>query len=49
MAFGRDLNVELVEGSGGVFEITVDGEKIFSKKNEGRFPDPGEIIALMKQ
>jgi len=37
--------VELVPGSGGVFEITVDGQLRFSKKQTGRFPTDEEIIA----
>jgi len=48
-AFGRDLDIELVRGSGGVYEIVVDGETVFSKKKEGRFPDSGEIVALMRR
>jgi selT/selW/selH-like putative selenoprotein len=33
----------LIKGQGGVFEITVDNELIFSKKQSRRFPQPGEI------
>jgi selenoprotein W-related protein len=33
----------LIKSRGGVFEITVGGELIFSKKELGRFPQPGEI------
>ncbi len=33
---------------GGVFEITVDGELKFSKKQLGRFPTDEEIDALVK-
>jgi selenoprotein W-related protein len=36
--------VELVPGSGGVFEITVDGQLKFSKKQTGRFPTDEEVI-----
>jgi selT/selW/selH-like putative selenoprotein len=39
--------VELVAGSGGVFEITVDGELRFSKRSLGRFPTDEEIEALL--
>lgn len=28
---------------GGVFEVSVDGTLIFSKKQLGRFPEPGEV------
>ena len=40
--------VELVESSGGVFEITRDGALLFSKKQLGRFPYDTEIDALAK-
>ena len=35
----------LVPGVGGVFEITVDGQLKFSKKQTGRFPSDDEVIA----
>ena len=35
--------VELVSGSNGRFDITLDGELVFSKKALGRFPKPGEV------
>jgi selenoprotein W-related protein len=38
--------VELVKGTSGVFEITVDGKLAFSKKQLGRFPEDSEIDAL---
>ena len=38
--------VELVPGVAGVFEITVDGRLLFSKKQTGRFPTDEEIDAL---
>jgi selT/selW/selH-like putative selenoprotein len=37
----------LERGSGGVFDVTVDGKLIFSKHTLGRFPEPGEIVALI--
>jgi selT/selW/selH-like putative selenoprotein len=39
--------VELVKGVAGVFEITIDGELKFSKKQLGRFPEDAEIDALI--
>lgn len=46
-----DLNVKLIKGSGGIFEVTYNGKLIFSKKKteEQRFPQSGEIAALFKQ
>ncbi|UOM34523.1 SelT/SelW/SelH family protein [Acuticoccus sp. I52.16.1] len=38
--FGTDLDaVSLVPGTGGVFEITVDGTVIWERKRDGGFPD----------
>jgi selenoprotein W-related protein len=46
MERGAD-EVELVKGVAGVFEITIDGELKFSKKQLGRFPEDAEIDALI--
>jgi len=32
-----------------VFEVELDGRLIFSKKELDRFPDEGEIVALVKK
>jgi selenoprotein W-related protein len=42
-----DISVELIEGSGGVFEVVHDGNLIFSKKELRRFPEDGEIVRLI--
>ena len=34
----------MTKGHGGVFEVTLDGALIFSKKAAGRFPDHAEVI-----
>jgi selenoprotein W-related protein len=34
-----------VPSAGGVFEVTVDGELVFSKKALDRFPEHAEIFA----
>jgi selenoprotein W-related protein len=39
--------VELIASSGGVYEITVDGRLVFSKKKTGRFPEAGEVLRLI--
>jgi selenoprotein W-related protein len=39
----RAQSVELIKGSGGVFEVRRGDELIFSKRQLGRFPEPGEI------
>lgn len=37
----------LIPSKGGVFEVTVNGDVIFSKKALGRHAEPGEIRALI--
>jgi len=38
-----DVDATLIPGSGGIFEVKVDGKVIFSKKQVGRFPEEGEV------
>ena len=35
--------VALIPGSGGVFEVRVDGELVWSRKVQGRFPESKEL------
>ena len=39
----------MIASSGGVFEVELDSTLIFSKKELGRFPEEGEIIALAEK
>ncbi|MCF6187514.1 MAG: Rdx family protein [Desulfobulbaceae bacterium] len=48
VALGSDVQVALIAGSSGVFEVVVDGKQIFSKKQSGRFPEEGEILGLIR-
>ncbi len=41
--------VELIAGSGGVFEISVNGKDIYSKKKTGHFPETHEVLSLIDQ
>jgi selenoprotein W-related protein len=41
------VEIELAPSSGGVFEVTVDGTLVFSKKALGRHAEPGEVRKLM--
>ena len=43
------VETKLISSGGGVFEIMLDGDLIFSKKEKGRFPDDGEVVSLIKQ
>ena len=40
---GEIGEVALVPGTGGIFEVRLDGELIFSRKQEGRFPESKEL------
>ncbi|MBS4211155.1 Rdx family protein [Bacillus sp. FJAT-29953] len=47
--FRRDISkLELIPASGGIFEVTVNGEKIYSKDEIGLFPDTEDIIKIME-
>jgi selenoprotein W-related protein len=49
MTFGEALGeLALVPGSGGVFEIYLDGELLFSRQREGRFPESKELKQLVR-
>jgi selenoprotein W-related protein len=40
--------VRLIPSSGGVFEVKLDGELIFSKKALRRHAEPGEVVRLVR-
>ncbi len=40
---GEIAELALRPGSGGVFEVRADGETVWSRKAEGRFPDISEL------
>ncbi len=42
------LQVELVRGGGGVFDVTLGEELLFSRHRQGRFPEPGEILTMLR-
>lgn len=46
-AFGAE--VKLMPGGNGIFDVIVDEKRVFSKHNSGRFPDPGEVVGILKQ
>jgi selenoprotein W-related protein len=39
----------LVTGKSGVFDVEVDGELLFSKKQTGRHAEPGEVLRLFRE
>jgi selenoprotein W-related protein len=43
------VQAELVKGKNGVFDVVVDGDIVFSKHKEGRFPQNDEILGVLKK
>jgi|TARA_B100000809_G_C15069072_1_gene505285 selenoprotein W-related protein len=40
--------LELIPDSGGCFEISLDGDLIYSKLKTGEFPDEAQILSLVE-
>lgn len=36
-----------VEGAKSQYDVVADGELVFSKQREGRFPEEDEVVALL--
>lgn len=39
-------SLTLTTGGAGIFDVTVDGEKLYSKHATGRHANPGEVLEL---
>jgi predicted Rdx family selenoprotein len=37
-----------VRGDDGIFDVVADGDRIFCKDDEGRFPSAREIVAALR-
>lgn len=49
MTFGEDLGeVALIPGAGGIFEIRLNEEVLWNKKEKGRYPEPKEIKQMVR-
>ena len=47
--FSTDIGeLALVPGVGGVFEVRIDGEPVWSRAGEGRFPDIKKLKQLVR-
>ncbi|MCB5191160.1 SelT/SelW/SelH family protein [Methylobacillus arboreus] len=47
--FESDIGrVSLVPGTGGIFEVRLNGELLFSRKAQGRFPESKELKQLVR-
>ncbi len=43
------IEIDLIKGKGGAFEIRSGPTLVFSKKKSGRFPTNEEIVAALKK
>jgi Rdx family len=41
-------DAEALEGEHSQYDVVADGELVFSKQQQGRFPEEGEIVALLR-
>jgi selT/selW/selH-like putative selenoprotein len=42
-----EVETELIKSAGGVFEVVVEGELVYSKKATGDFPDETILVQLI--
>ena len=48
--YGKEVkSIDLIPGTGGVFELYLNGELIYSKLETGRHTNEGEILELMEK
>ena len=45
---GDIQSLTLIPGTGGVFEVSLNGAKIYSKLQTGQFPEPGEVVKAIR-
>ena len=43
------ITPELIEGSGGIFDVRADGELVFSKFREGGHTDAEDVIERLRK
>jgi selT/selW/selH-like putative selenoprotein len=41
--------VELIPGTGGIFEVELNGQNIYSKEKTGRFPEENEVESKLEK
>jgi len=41
--------LEVIPGKGGIFDVHVDGELVFTKSMIGRYPQPDDVVPLMRE
>jgi selenoprotein W-related protein len=41
--------IEVVPGANGIFDVHVDGDLVFTKSMLGRYPEPDEVVPLLRE
>lgn len=39
-----NVDAEMIKGGGGIFDVKLNGDLIYSKKQTGRFPTDNEVL-----
>ena len=47
MLNGHGIAASIAEGAQSQFDVVSDGELVFSKQREGRFPEEDEVLKLL--
>ncbi len=42
-------SLEVVCGANGIFDVHVDGELVFTKSMLGRYPQPDDVVPLLRE
>ena len=43
------IDASIVEGAKSQFDVLSDGKLVFSKQEQGRFPEEGEILGILRR
>ena len=46
---GAVAALEVVPGADGIFDVHVDGELVFTKSMLGRYPQPEDVLPLLRE
>jgi selT/selW/selH-like putative selenoprotein len=41
--------VEVIPGANGIFDVHLNGELVFTKSMLGRYPQPDEVVPLLRE
>jgi selenoprotein W-related protein len=41
--------VEVIPGTGGVFDVHLDGDLVFTKAMLGHYPEPDDVLPLLRK